>query len=132
MKHIKSFEKIYFPHSTITEVPDIESVVPKELVYRIFEKYSLSCDPKQNKSLNEVEYTIDNNHIKCSFTAYTYDGKVTNQILVTLKRIANELKADDFTFGNYSRFGSYLVTFEYSNETLQKLEIEQNSNKYNL
>jgi hypothetical protein len=132
MKHIKMFEKFSTPDYNITEVPDIENVIPKELIYSIFEKYSLSCDPKQNKSLNEVEYTIDNNHIKCSFTTYSYDGRVTKNILTLLDKIQRELKADGFTFGNYSRSGSYLVTFEYSNETLQKLELEQNINKYNL
>jgi len=132
MIRLKRFEDIKMPDYTITEVPDIESVVTKETIYSTFERYSLSCDPKQNKSLNEVEYTIDNNHIKCSFTAYTYDGQVSKNILDTLSKIAKKLKADDFTFGNFSRFGSYLVTFEYTNETLQKLELEQNIDKYNL
>jgi len=107
----------------------IEDIIPKEKIYFIFEKYSLSCDPKQN--INDVEYIYDY-YIKCSFTSYTYDGKVPTNILETLSKISKELDADDFTFRNYSRFGSYLVTFEYTEETLNRLEMEINANKFNL
>lgn len=125
MKYIKKFENNI-------KTLDIENIVPREKVYAVFEKYSLSCDPKQNKSLNEVEYDDYEKLIKCSFTTYAYDGRVPNNILDILQNISYEIGADDFTFERYSKFGSYLVTFEYSYEKLKELEIKKDSEKYNL
>ena len=131
MKYIKNFENIWSVYNTNSEY-ELDTLISKEKIYSIFEKYSLSCDPKQNKNLNNVEYDDSEQTIKCSFTTYTLDGKVDRNILKTLSKIQNEIDADDYTFGNYSRYGSYLVTFIYTKETLKNLEIKKNIDKYNL
>lgn len=125
MKYIKKFENI-------NEVFDIEKIVPREKIYNVFYTHSLSCDPKHNKFLNYVEYMDEEYKIRCNFTALTYNGKTMSNILETLQKICYEIGSDDFTFGNYNNYGSYLVTFEYSKEKLKELEVIADSNKYNI
>lgn len=123
MKYIKKFENIDYTF-------DIEKLITREKVYAAFEAHGLSCDPNKNKFLNNVKYSDEINSIICYFTSYSYDGRVLKNILDILQKICDEIDADDFDFT--TKFGSYEVIFEYSDETLKELEIKKNVEKYNL
>lgn len=126
MKHIKKFENNY---NTV----DIEKIIPKEEIYAVFEKYSLSCDPRQNKHLNKVEYNKEDNVIICSYSCYTYDGRAPKNIFEVLQKIGDEINASYVNYVSfYSKSGSYMVTFIYTDERLKEIEIKKNSDKYNL
>lgn len=116
MKHLKTYEN--------NTVKDIETLLSKEYIEKIFKKYGYTCKPSDVfRHKNFIIYEIDTIKeydylIRCRFSVYDEDRRYNlNKIdKYTLQKINDELGSEKFweseDLGGYQRTVYFYINYD--------------------